>query len=158
MNRPTCETCPFWDRFADASLPDGGGLCRIGRPVSGPVIGWRATNFKDWCGEHPDFQAWIDESKNPPRCTETFSSAQCVHDKGHQGVHEYNLQELPPSRCHNMFRSARCTLEQGHKGSHIHGIIADPMDQPGRCPLFIGGERCGREIGHEGLHVWANGD
>jgi hypothetical protein len=74
MDRPTCETCPFWDG------PDevGTGICRRHAPTPAkrsteqdkseqdkserfPV--WPRTVEDEWCGEHPDFPAWIASAK-----------------------------------------------------------------------------------------------
>lgn len=58
MNRPTCETCPFWVRSSanDQVL----GECRRFPPNLHvePYFNrgfWRNTHQTDWCGEHPDF-------------------------------------------------------------------------------------------------------
>lgn len=75
MNRPTCETCPFWDKFSDT----GRGGCRRRSPQvdaaaserleNGPTSRhfgaqyghWPTTGVAAWCGEHPQFQAWIEQ-------------------------------------------------------------------------------------------------
>jgi hypothetical protein len=70
MNKPTCETCPFWSQhgYDDASL----GQCRRFPPLLAstpsleelngvfPKCGfWPETGKEAWCGEHPQFQAWL---------------------------------------------------------------------------------------------------
>jgi hypothetical protein len=73
--RPTCKTCPYWynpmDHDAGATEHDEGECHR--RPPAVHVFAfqtqedWRvrretdypsAADF-DWCGEHPDFPAWL---------------------------------------------------------------------------------------------------
>lgn len=77
MSRPTCETCPFWVTYDDPSI----GECRRGHPVApttarqehelvdenlGILEGMFPTTSDDmWCGEHPNFQAWIDQGAKP---------------------------------------------------------------------------------------------
>lgn len=129
MNRPTCETCPFWDApvFLSSSGP---GRCRHDAPTLGPEPFYQAmfppmfsTGF---CGEHPGFQAYLDESKKPDSCAETWLNARCMLAKGHDGNHEYHHRDLDR--------------------------------EPSRCPVFVKGERCGKQAGHEGKHVWDRGD
>ncbi len=65
--RPTCGTCPFYDAeaktrtydesFAGSMIPQrpipAFGLCKLDpRPIHKVPT--------DWCGEHPDFPAWIE--------------------------------------------------------------------------------------------------
>jgi hypothetical protein len=69
MDRPTCETCPFWDGPDEVGL----GICRKHAPTPSttrtepeksfrfPV--WPLTVEDEWCGEHPDFPAWIASDK-----------------------------------------------------------------------------------------------
>jgi hypothetical protein len=66
-DRPTCKTCPYWDNTDGGDLND----CRAGRPQSMIDPTWPnntdSENYRrwpetwddDWCGEHPDFSAWI---------------------------------------------------------------------------------------------------
>lgn len=95
MERPTCKTCPYWDRddeFSDTT--DGGRViqakCRRHAPggssdffesYEGEAAAddgnvpreWTAynlarfstTEWSEWCGEHPDFPAYIASLKEP---------------------------------------------------------------------------------------------
>ena len=85
MERPTCRTCPYWDlEDYESDCPDFGGTdeemrshldtdccccasgeCRryprqtegmVGRCM---VTYWPRSLDSDWCGEHPDFPAYI---------------------------------------------------------------------------------------------------
>ena len=66
MDRPTCATCPYWLNEADDE-----GWRQRRPPVVVPLLGsdakWRTTqpesNAADWCGEHPDFPAFIESRK-----------------------------------------------------------------------------------------------
>ena len=72
--RPTCKTCPYWDMVkGDESI----GSCRrfpprivehlLQRDAHGEpdennqfLATFMPVAMEDWfCGEHPDFQAWI---------------------------------------------------------------------------------------------------
>jgi hypothetical protein len=83
MDHPFCDTCPYWDladpraeydperidwtieaRIADGELVDG--ECRRyprfypqhkGQKES--TTSWPRTSSADWCGEHPDFPAYL---------------------------------------------------------------------------------------------------
>lgn len=64
MERPSCGSCPYWSGghhgFADGS-------CHRRAP-SGPVDTMRdyifvPMNSTDFCGEHPQFAAWIESRK-----------------------------------------------------------------------------------------------
>ena len=72
MDRPTCETCPYW---APHTKNPPSGSCRIRHPThdtlecdDGAVIpwGWPESLSFMWCGEHPDFTAWITSQRKPP--------------------------------------------------------------------------------------------
>jgi hypothetical protein len=69
--RPTCKTCPYWKQIEDANLY---GECRrfpayqshqmdVGSEEEGKtnidLATWADTEEDDWCGEHPDFPAYI---------------------------------------------------------------------------------------------------
>jgi hypothetical protein len=70
MNRPTCETCPYWESL-DCNL----GYCRrrAPRPYSDLMseheerfaAEWPSSTPDDWCGEHPDFPEWIESQRKP---------------------------------------------------------------------------------------------
>lgn len=72
MERPTCRTCPYWvngPKVMDV------GECRRGLPRFAATEGqyrdmertcwsewagtWPETNAESWCGEHPDFPAYL---------------------------------------------------------------------------------------------------
>jgi hypothetical protein len=86
--RPTCNTCPFWAWFEDldpeedAEFIDEDGEprpgqtgrdadvetagCRLNPPIVNQigdneqiVSQWPATWAHQWCGQHPDFPAYI---------------------------------------------------------------------------------------------------
>lgn len=65
MDRPTCATCPYWERDADERegychrLPPAFRLV----PTDDYVQPW--TWETDWCGEHPDFPAFLESRKAP---------------------------------------------------------------------------------------------
>ena len=108
MDKPTCETCPFWNK-QDAQSPWG--ECRRHTPLFQPdayltavtidpddeerswftfMGSFPLTEHDWWCGDHPDFNAYLDAKK--PR--------QCDFQKHDNGVKQ-------------------CTLELGHKGRHV---------------------------------------
>lgn len=78
--RPTCATCPYWDGndeddeanegycrrlppvVSDASVVDFArhrGESPLESILSAAVAIHPTTHRKCWCGEHPDFLAWI---------------------------------------------------------------------------------------------------
>lgn len=70
--RPTCETCPYWNR--DGKEPEA--VVHSGVTVwaecrrTGPNWegderrgGWLLSHHQDWCGEHPDMDAWIERRR-----------------------------------------------------------------------------------------------
>lgn len=68
MDRPTCATCPFWEKRENASndFPDSVGECRRLPPPrpydndEGNWFGeWLCVYDDDWCGEHPSFPAYL---------------------------------------------------------------------------------------------------
>jgi hypothetical protein len=74
MERPTCGTCPYW---MSLESEDFAGSCKrypptipatesqVGESKSvaegvGLFLGWSpTTDNNDWCGEHPDFPAYL---------------------------------------------------------------------------------------------------
>jgi hypothetical protein len=65
MERPTCATCAYW---VDSSL--GGGQCRRMSPQMLPHANMEGLRFPftsplHWCGEHPDFPAYIAATRPP---------------------------------------------------------------------------------------------
>ncbi len=64
MDKPTCETCPYWD--SDSCVEEFWCACRRNPPtLEGDEErgGWLATHRENWCGEHPDFPKWIEEQR-----------------------------------------------------------------------------------------------
>lgn len=57
----TCKTCP-WFSQNDYMREHNGGECRRNAPVMfelpGEYVVWPIVTPDDWCGEHPDRQAW----------------------------------------------------------------------------------------------------
>ena len=90
MDKPTCETCPYWLCRIPPNKDDsdGVGYCRRSPPlVTSATLGrwrpcdesiygihhdrltsaWPHCDGADWCGEHPDFPAWIESQRKPRR-------------------------------------------------------------------------------------------
>ncbi len=72
MDRPTCVTCPYWDTDAydDEDEPEQLGKRGLCRRLPPRVIGNDSTCHPDsywfeWCGEHPDFPAYLASLKQP---------------------------------------------------------------------------------------------
>ena len=76
--RPTCETCVYWTRIG--TYPDG--TCRRTPPgiVSSEFQRWRSENGAsalatywpeteqcDWCGEHPNMNAYLASRVDQPQ-------------------------------------------------------------------------------------------
>ena len=66
MEPPKCETCAYWD-----AAENGMGECRRRAPLARDSwwAGYDAWAFvdtmrSDWCGEHPDFPAWIESRRH----------------------------------------------------------------------------------------------
>ena len=65
MDKPICETCPYWVAAVQQ--------CRRTSPRAkvdpGHTTGadWPGTQFDDSCGEHPDVPAWIESQRKPRR-------------------------------------------------------------------------------------------
>lgn len=101
MSRPTCETCPFWVKFP---LAPPKGECHHAPPILGESP-FYASKFppmyaSDFCGAHPEMQAYVDESKKPARCepwpdrcqedrNDDGIPLQCLHKRGHGGPHQF---------------------------------------------------------------------
>jgi len=60
MEKPTCETCPYWEyvyeRLLDTHTSDIIGVCRI---RSSEDAEFPERYDCEWCGEHPDFLAFL---------------------------------------------------------------------------------------------------
>lgn len=69
MDRPTCRTCPFWDcdqRGEPTDETDARQCRRLPPQINqewadthGGNVAWPTTFTYDWCGEHPDFPAYL---------------------------------------------------------------------------------------------------
>lgn len=73
MERPECSSCPYWDELDDHEYAPIIGLCHRTPPrytgshtssdssKSATPDAWDFpwTTESDWCGEHPDFPAYI---------------------------------------------------------------------------------------------------
>jgi hypothetical protein len=86
MGRPTCKTCPYWEyNHGGPDEPDDEaevGQCHRFPPVfpaNEPMVeeamkvvdgfwhGWQPDTMEnEWCGEHPDFPAYIASLKDAP--------------------------------------------------------------------------------------------
>jgi hypothetical protein len=53
MDRPTCESCVYWDRVSEVA-----GYCRHDPPDSS-TLRWPNTHRTSWCGQHDKFPAWL---------------------------------------------------------------------------------------------------
>lgn len=82
MDKPTCETCPYWERNKPHKYEDEAmvGTCHR-YPIRGSAeiikgsdnaseVGvmldsdYPETLTSEWCGEHPDFPAYIELLKS----------------------------------------------------------------------------------------------
>ena len=119
MERPTCETCPYWD--GDHSVK-GIGYCKRNAPV--PIIlplrGELPNDYHigddptfaelagtDWCGEHPQFPAYIESLKPVP---------------------------VPPKMC------ARCSVQAASDGTDLCGPCRFEATYLGIAPTTCDGE------------------
>lgn len=60
MVRPTCETCPFWERKLGQLGEAGAGECRLNAPIDTIFAHrWPGTTTKDWCGQHPKMAEYL---------------------------------------------------------------------------------------------------
>lgn len=63
MERPTCETCVYWDeRSGGAGEQWRYGNCRrrspASRPDTSPPTAYPTTAASHWCGDHPGMAAY----------------------------------------------------------------------------------------------------
>lgn len=73
MERPTCKTCPYWQYCGgETDLGYRYGWCH--RHAPRPVIideewdkepEWPWVPDHEWCGEHPDFPAYLASLRSP---------------------------------------------------------------------------------------------
>lgn len=62
MERPTCRTCPYWDKNINQEGSRDSvqtGACKVKSLALNP----RKTE-DDWCGEHPDFKGYVEDFSN----------------------------------------------------------------------------------------------
>lgn len=68
--RPTCGTCPYWDRAGDGPY----GWCHRYPPQLAPNPDREDRRVEElrpvmsssrWCGEHPDFPAYLGSRRAP---------------------------------------------------------------------------------------------
>ncbi len=75
MEQPTCKTCPYWEHDNENEYPKG--LCKRHAPqalpcsreavwTGYPFASWTETESTEWCGEHPDFPAYLESLKPQP--------------------------------------------------------------------------------------------
>ena len=65
MDRPTCETCDYFDLY------NTNGVCRRNPPQilltadsdSDVSMAWPVVDKDDWCGEHQLFHTWTGEAR-----------------------------------------------------------------------------------------------
>lgn len=65
MDRPTCKTCVFWQAIFN---DDTAGECRINAPPPKRTLNdltFAQTHGDSWCGEHPEFPAFIAATRKP---------------------------------------------------------------------------------------------
>lgn len=79
MNKPTCESCVYWFTWAQHDKKTAQGECRRTSP-SHIWVDFDKREFKKtynhviprthidfWCGEHPDFPAYLEHLKKDPK-------------------------------------------------------------------------------------------
>ncbi len=71
MDRPTCETCPFWEdgncrRYPPHIYEKGCLEDKEGNFL--PVYFYPETEGDEWCGEHPDFPEYLQSLKRSEPC------------------------------------------------------------------------------------------
>lgn len=87
MDKPTCKTCPYFD-----CLSAMGGYCNRMSPrpeirsdADDIFLAWPPVTEDDWCGQHPDFPAYIASLKPPEPQTRP-----CEHCHGDGLLHAGN--------------------------------------------------------------------
>jgi hypothetical protein len=87
MERPTCESCPFWDASGSGTNPGDVWECHRMPPMlptpdllttlddeghdDDPQKGhWPLTRRGDWCGEHPDAAQYAKDRREELRRAE----------------------------------------------------------------------------------------
>jgi len=76
MNKPTCETCPYYLLIYNESQT---GECFKNVPVvtsHDRVTSFPRTQSHKWCGGHPDFPKWLENLKELERSGRTLDESQ----------------------------------------------------------------------------------
>lgn len=60
MIKPTCGTCVYWQTCSPIKSKKVYGDCRRKQPIDTEDL-WPIVDPLDWCGEHQDFKAWLQE-------------------------------------------------------------------------------------------------
>ena len=74
MDRPTCETCLYWEKKDLISVNGydlsnlGDGLCHRYPGSPELLLTFRPTKSYDYCGENPQFPAWIKSQQAMENC------------------------------------------------------------------------------------------
>lgn len=86
MDKPTCESCPYWFTWAQNDKKTARGECRKNAPFMRWVkfdkeeskrmynFAMPQTQIDFYCGEHPDFPAYL-ESLKPSK---SFEETHCI--------------------------------------------------------------------------------
>jgi len=72
MERPTCESCIYWDELETNGET---GECHRHAPAKESVDLWPRTRYDDWCGEADRFITWMLDQKGPKCDTQTSQAA-----------------------------------------------------------------------------------
>lgn len=56
-DRPKCKTCVYWEQRGQ--FVDWEGWCKR----HAPQPKFAETHYTQWCGEHPDFPAWLEAQR-----------------------------------------------------------------------------------------------
>ena len=80
MDKPTCKSCPFWDdeKICRRYAPRQGTLImprEIGELARMTTI-FEARSSDEWCGDHPEFAAWIASQRPEPECEHLWANVQ----------------------------------------------------------------------------------
>jgi len=76
VDKPACETCPYW---LVSDRDDNQGTCSRYPPTVPSDVScqydplsmlWPLTYHDTSCGEHPDFPAWIEEQRAARKATD----------------------------------------------------------------------------------------
>ena len=91
MDRPTCKTCPYWRKQYE---DDTSGTCQRRSPqaVRRDYPTFAETHESSWCGEHPDFAAWMATQAKPNTPSPSVSrlGATTLHSLGDSVAYLYD--------------------------------------------------------------------